>query len=343
MKRIITYGTFDLLHYGHINLLKRAKQLGDYLIVCLSTDEFNFKEKNKKNYFSYNERKQLLEEGHYIELVTNGTISKRFDEIINVPSIYLQQLEFKFSFHYLELKRLNLINIFFDNVTKIRNAGCSFTLEITPNDELIEHINDIKALFTDKTLALPHLTIARDDRGINIPVLSKHSFEEYKKIWGIFESDLFDFKTKIFYQKRKEFCYAGEWSLYMNLFTGDVQQCYCGLQLCNLYDALEKPIKYLPIGHNCSLAHCYNGHAYLTTGVIPELDTPTYADMRNRQDKDGKEWLNENYKLFITGKLKDSNTEYSKIEKIFVNIKSKPKKQSKSKNILKRILKRILN
>ena len=47
MKRVITYGSFDLLHYGHINLLKRAKELGDYLIVCLSTDEFNEKEKHK--------------------------------------------------------------------------------------------------------------------------------------------------------------------------------------------------------------------------------------------------------------------------------------------------------
>ena len=51
MKRIITYGTFDLLHYGHINLLKRAKELGDYLIVALSTDEFNWNMKQKKCYF----------------------------------------------------------------------------------------------------------------------------------------------------------------------------------------------------------------------------------------------------------------------------------------------------
>ena len=69
MKRVITYGTFDLLHYGHINLLRRAKQLGDYLIVCLSTDEFNSKEKNKKTYFGYNERKQLLEAIRYVDLV----------------------------------------------------------------------------------------------------------------------------------------------------------------------------------------------------------------------------------------------------------------------------------
>ncbi len=54
MKRVITYGTFDLLHYGHINLLKRAKALGDYLIVALSTDEFNWKSKQKRLTFHMN-------------------------------------------------------------------------------------------------------------------------------------------------------------------------------------------------------------------------------------------------------------------------------------------------
>ncbi len=68
MKRVITYGTFDLLHYGHINLLKRAKQKGDYLIVALSTDEFNA-EKNKKSYFSYEKRKMFLESIRYVDLV----------------------------------------------------------------------------------------------------------------------------------------------------------------------------------------------------------------------------------------------------------------------------------
>ena len=69
MKRVITYGTFDLLHYGHINLLKRAKSLGDYLIVALSTDEFNWNEKQKKCYFNYEKRKQLLEAIRYVDLV----------------------------------------------------------------------------------------------------------------------------------------------------------------------------------------------------------------------------------------------------------------------------------
>ena len=69
MKRVITYGTFDLLHYGHINLLKRAKALGDYLIVALSTDEFNWNEKQKKCYFDYEKRKALLEAIRYVDLV----------------------------------------------------------------------------------------------------------------------------------------------------------------------------------------------------------------------------------------------------------------------------------
>lgn len=69
MKRVITYGTFDLLHYGHINLLRRAKELGDYLIVALSTDEFNWIEKHKKCYFSYEQRKTLVEAIRYVDLV----------------------------------------------------------------------------------------------------------------------------------------------------------------------------------------------------------------------------------------------------------------------------------
>lgn len=69
MKRVITYGSFDLLHYGHINLLKRAKTYGDYLIVALSTDQFNWNDKQKKCYFPYEKRKHLLEAIRYVDLV----------------------------------------------------------------------------------------------------------------------------------------------------------------------------------------------------------------------------------------------------------------------------------
>lgn len=69
MKTVITYGTYDLLHPGHIRLLKRAKALGDRLIVAISTDEFNWNEKQKKSFYTYEQRKELLEAIKYVDLV----------------------------------------------------------------------------------------------------------------------------------------------------------------------------------------------------------------------------------------------------------------------------------
>lgn len=68
MRRVLTYGTFDLLHYGHIEILRRAKALGDYLVVALSTDEFNAG-KGKVAYHSYETRKKMLEAIRYVDLV----------------------------------------------------------------------------------------------------------------------------------------------------------------------------------------------------------------------------------------------------------------------------------
>lgn len=69
MIKVITYGTFDLFHIGHLNILKKARSQGDYLIVCLSTDEFNEKAKSKKTVISYEDRKAILESIRYVDLV----------------------------------------------------------------------------------------------------------------------------------------------------------------------------------------------------------------------------------------------------------------------------------
>jgi len=68
MKKVITYGTFDLLHWGHINILRRAKEMGDYLIVAISTDEFN-RLKHKQAYHNYENRKLILEAIRYVDEV----------------------------------------------------------------------------------------------------------------------------------------------------------------------------------------------------------------------------------------------------------------------------------
>ena len=82
MKRVITYGTFDTLHFGHIRLLRRARALGDYLIVALSTDEFNAL-KNKVAFHSWEERKAHLEALRYVDLVIpEDTWEQKRDDIL---------------------------------------------------------------------------------------------------------------------------------------------------------------------------------------------------------------------------------------------------------------------
>ena len=79
--KVITYGTFDLLHYGHINLLKRARALGDYLIVGLSSDEFNAV-KGKKAFFDFEARKKMLESVRYVdEVVVEGRWEQKVEDV----------------------------------------------------------------------------------------------------------------------------------------------------------------------------------------------------------------------------------------------------------------------
>lgn len=266
---------------------------------------------------------ELLCEGHYVMIVTNGTLTKRFEEISNWSEELRNRLIIKFSFHYLELKRLNILEKFFYNINLMKKFKISFTVEITPSDELIPYIEEIKNVCKEHLKTLCHVTIARDDRTNNIDILSTYDFEHYKEIWGQFHSELFDFKTTIFYKKRKEFCYAGDWSLYVNLYSGVVTQCYIGEQLGNIYQNIDEPIKFKAIGYGCPLPHCYNGHSFLTLGDIPELKTPTYAQMRNRVCEDGSEWLTNDVKKFFSSKLCESNKKRSVFYKMKLVTRSK--------------------
>lgn len=81
MKKVLTYGTFDLLHTGHINLLRRAKEYGDYLIVAISSDEFNAL-KGKKAYYSFEQRKAILEAIRYVdEVIAEDTWEQKTDDV----------------------------------------------------------------------------------------------------------------------------------------------------------------------------------------------------------------------------------------------------------------------
>lgn len=103
MKKVITYGTFDLLHIGHINILKRAKEMGDYLIVALSTDEFN-KLKGKKAYYSYEERKKILEAIRYVDkVIPEKSWEQKINDIKNYNiDLFVMGNDWRGEFDFLE-------------------------------------------------------------------------------------------------------------------------------------------------------------------------------------------------------------------------------------------------
>jgi pyruvate-formate lyase-activating enzyme len=274
--------------------------------------------------------KAILENGHYVGVVTNGILTHRFQELIKLPLELRERLFIKFSYHFLELRAKNLTKTFFNNVKLMKDNSISYTVEITPSDELIPYINEIKKEAMEYTGALPHITVARVNTDDTIPHLSKYSFDKYKKIWSEFESDLFDFKTSIFYHKINEFCYSGDWVLYLDAVNGSYRQCYWGKPLGNLYT--DKKIKYLATGNNCLQPHCFNGHAFIALGVVPSIGNETnYARLRNRKCKDGSEFLTPKMKEFMSNKLIENNKEYSALKKYIANYKTRRREKSKQK------------
>ena len=264
--------------------------------------------------------KAVLEEGHYAMVVTNATIDKAFDEIASFPKELLSRLFFKFSYHYLQLKERNWFDKFFNNIRKVRDAGASFTLEATPSDELIPYIQEMQDLAIKEVGAVCHVTVARDEHDMSkLNILTQMSREDYKKTWEVFDSKLFDYKFSIFGEPRKEFCHAGDWTLYLDMGSGILKQCYSSLYSQNIMDDIRKPIVFKPIGCHCQQPHCFNGHAWIALGTIPELESPTYAELRNRMCINGTEWLKPEMKTFLSQKLYDNNEEYSDLKKNIVN------------------------
>lgn len=261
----------------------------------------------------------VVEQGHYAEVVTNLTVTPVLEKFLSWPKDLIERVEFKCSFHYLELKAKNKLELFADNVRKIWAAGGSANIEITPSDELIPYLDAVKEFSMRNFGALPHLSIARDDNTEGIDYLTKLPMEEYDRIWSSFDSGFWKFKKTIFGKKRTGFCYAGRWGCYIDLSTGFTKQCYCGAQLKNAFDDKisigSNFVTSKPIGR-CQLAHCYNGHMLLTLGYIPGMTDVRYGDIRDREmDREivpgRRNWLNPKLKAFFNTKLEESNEPFN--------------------------------
>lgn len=255
---------------------------------------------------------ELLEEGHYISLITNGTVTSKINEILEFSDAYLERMFFKLSFHYEELKRTKLLDKFWENVQKIQNSPCSYSIEITPSDRIIDQIEEIKKEFQiHADGAMPHITFTRDGNKEGLDLLSKLSLKEYKDTWKGFSSDLFDLKCNLYKKKITEFCYAGNWSYRINVVNGNLQSCYQQSLCGTIFEENQKVLPQLTVGHHCNLEYCFNNHAFLAWGDCPDIRCSNYLSVRDRAAGEDKHWIKKSYAAAMSQKLYDNNFQYN--------------------------------
>lgn len=263
----------------------------------------------------------LLEQGHYVAIVTNGTISKRFNELCSIPQDLLKRLFIKFSLHYLELKRLNLLDAFFENINLIRANNVSFSLELVASENYIPYLDEIKELCIEKVGAYCHVLESRNAAYADLPRLSEGSLLEHIKVWSSFNSPLFNFQQELWGIKQNGFCYAGDYSADLDLWSGNLRQCNQGGFLQNVYTNVDEPIHFLAIGNNCPSEHCFIGYVWqVLCGNILEIPRVyTYSDLRNRICHNGLEWLNPTMKEAFDQNISLNHAHYSINKQVFIN------------------------
>ena len=262
---------------------------------------------------------EFLKAGHYVNITTNGTYTRAFERILSeIPDSLLKHLHFAFSLHFKELVRLKLLDVFAANVKRMKSAGCSFVVQMNLYDGYLPHFAEIKRYCKEQFGAWPQIAATRLEGTGDYRFHTKMSFDEYKSKGAEFNSPLFDFTLRNFNVRRKEFCYAGEWSALIDLSTGIMNPCYSCGHPQNIFEDITKPIRFRPVGYGCSLCFCVNSSHFLSLGVIPSMYTDvTYAGLRDRPEA---KWYSDEMREFLSGKLGESNKELPtwrrKLEKI---------------------------
>lgn len=260
---------------------------------------------------------EILKQGHYVNIYTNGTLTSRFDEILAiVPKNDLIRLSFAFSFHYLELKRLDKLDTFFSNFNKMKSNGCSVVANMVLDDCYLPYAEEIKEISIKNLGAFPQISFPKKNNKKGNWTSLCEDEDKTIKIGKSFQSPYLDFTERFFNYDRKRFCYAGAWSFVLDLANGWISKCYGHRPHQNIYKDLNKPIKYQAVGNFCFSQKC-GGGLLLPQGLVPSLESPSYPEIKDRPEAN---WYTEQYKSFLSQQLISNNRQYSVTEKIIANI-----------------------
>lgn len=255
----------------------------------------------------------LLKFGHVVTVVTNLTLNNRIDELLDLPEEYLKRLIVKGSLHWQELKRLNKIDDYFNNMNKVLKKGASSYPFLVLSEDYIPYLEEINQTCIDRIGALPHCTpsIVFDDKKLSndgkIHTAPECTEEFVTKMNKIFNSEIFKTSVKFLnIDVKKVFCYAGAWSFGINLKNGDMIKCHnCPVE-ANFFKNIKKMPKLEAIGNNCQITNCALQYNFVADGLIPEIKgIPTYGQMLARP-----ELINEEVRNLLDIKFSDIYKQY---------------------------------
>ena len=264
--------------------------------------------------------KGLLHLGHIVEVVTNNTLNDRIDELLDTPKEDIGRLIVKGSLHWKELKRLNKVDDYFNNIRRVIAAGASSFPFLVICDEYMDELDEIAEVCQRELGALPQCTpcVTAETRAdflkggtvMTSPVCTPEFVEKIDKM---FHSKLFLESVRFLDIDVKHiFCYAGKWSFGVGMGDGVMCKCHNVGIPGNFFENIEKPYVGEPVGCECGIVSCCLQYEFFAMGLIPEIqNVPTFTEMVC----DRENLFSDEIKTLMNVKIGDFEEELSEEEK----------------------------
>ncbi len=248
----------------------------------------------------------LLREGHYLYVISNGTITKALERLEKLPRTLISHLFIRFSFHYFELKRLNLLGQYFENIKRFHNSGGSYTVFLVGSEDYITEIDKIKSLCMENLGALPHVDYVRDEseqKNAGLKLKTDQDKASYVQIWESFDSEFLRCREKLD-GIPGGMCHAGNQAVHLDLMTGTMSRCPRGRVIDHIYENIHRKILFLESPEPCPLPFCICAPVFYSFGLKPDrTDLPTFYELWNRDTQDKGPWIQEEAKEFFSSRL----------------------------------------
>lgn len=247
----------------------------------------------------------LLSQGHFVSYTTNMTMRSVIRKFCEFPRELRVRLELDASLHYLELKKLNMLDVFFENLRALKEAEISYAIYLCISDSYLPYVREVSALCKSRAGILPVASMVRKYSEEGATLAEPYSKEIEDLVEATCDTRQWKLQKKLYGQKRNEFCHAGQCSMNLNLGTGDYTKCWgrsrpiSGLEkfvekspslikkigrrfvktqaVGNIFKNPKGSIKFEPIG-KCPFFDCVCA-SYLVWGLIPEMSAPTHSNV----------------------------------------------------------------